>query len=270
MAGRVALVTGASSGIGRATAIALAEAGASVALVALPGAELLETAAECEELGVPALAIEADVGDAIAVHGAFARADELGSVDAVLSCAGTSLVAPLTETTDEQWAGQLRVNLTGSFFVVRAAARLMVPRGRGTIVTVASELALMGQAGYAAYTATKGGILSMTRALAAELAPYGIRVNALCPGTVDTPLLAAEFDTADDPVAEREQTTRSIAAGRIAQAGEIAAVALFLLSDESSYVTGSHFVVDGGRTGCYPAGSASHVAMAVRDLGGER
>jgi NAD(P)-dependent dehydrogenase (short-subunit alcohol dehydrogenase family) len=150
---------------------------------------------------------------------------------------------------------------------------LMVPRRRGTIVTVASELALMGQAGYAAYTATKGGILSMTRALAAELAPHGIRVNALCPGAVDTPLLAAEFDTAVDPVAEREQTTRSIAAGRIAQAEEIAAVALFLLSDASSYVTGSQFVVDGGRTGCYPAGRPAEqprAAMAFGERGGEQ
>jgi NAD(P)-dependent dehydrogenase (short-subunit alcohol dehydrogenase family) len=252
MAGSVALVTGASSGIGRASALKLARAGTGVALVALPGPELAAAAATCQELGVAAVAIEADVGDADAVDDAFARAEELGPVEAVLSCAGTSIVVPVTETSDEQWAQQLRTNLTGGFFVARTAARLMMPRGRGTIVTVASELALMGQAGYVAYTATKGGVLSMTRALAAELAPYGIRVNAVCPGTVDTPLLAAEFDNAADPVAERDETTRSIAARRIADPDEIAAVALFLLSDESSYVTGSHFVVDGGRTGCYP------------------
>jgi NAD(P)-dependent dehydrogenase (short-subunit alcohol dehydrogenase family) len=265
MAGKVALVTGASSGIGRATALRLAEAGADVALVALPGPELDAAAAACEQLEVAALAIEADVGDSRAVDDAFARAEELGPVEAVLSCAGISLLAPLSETTDEQWARQVRTNLTGSFFVARAAARVMAPRGRGTIVTVASELALMGQAGYVAYTATKGGILSMTRSLAAELAPHGVRVNALCPGTVDTPLLAAEFDSAEDPPAERERTTRSIAAGRIADAEEIAALAVFLLSDESSYVTGSHFVVDGGRTGCYPA-----APVAVTELGGER
>jgi NAD(P)-dependent dehydrogenase (short-subunit alcohol dehydrogenase family) len=265
MTGKVALVTGASSGIGRATALKLAEAGADVALVALPGPRLEATAGMCRAGGVAALAIEADVGDARSVDDAFARAEELGPVDAVFSCAGTSLVAPVTETTDGQWASQVRTNLTGCFLVARAAARAMVPRGRGTIVTVASELALMGQAGYVAYTATKGGILSMTRALAAELAPHGIRVNALCPGTVDTPLLAAEFEGAADPEAEREQTTRSIAAGRIASPDEIAALALFLLSDESSYVTGAHLVADGGRTTCYPS-----PAMALPELRGER
>jgi NAD(P)-dependent dehydrogenase (short-subunit alcohol dehydrogenase family) len=251
MAGRTALVTGASSGIGRASALRLAQAGAQVALVALPGPELDEAAAECRSSGRAALALEADVGDAAGVVDAFARAERLGPVDAVFNSAGTSLVASAADTTDEQWARQLRTNLTGSFFVAREAARLMAPRGRGAIVTTASELALMGQAGYVAYAATKGGVLAMTRALAAELAPYGVRVNAVCPGTVDTPLLQAEFEISDDPPAERRQTERSIALGRIARPDEIAAAVLFLLSDESSYVTGSHFVVDGGRTGCY-------------------
>ena len=184
---------------------------------------------------------------------AFARAEQLGPVDAVFNSAGVSVVASAAETTDEQWARQLRTNLTGTFLVTREAARLMAPRGRGAIVTTASELALTGQAGYVAYSATKGGVLAMTRALAAELAPSGVRVNAVCPGTVDTPLLQAEFDLADDPGAERVATEASIALRRIGRPEEIAAVVLFLLSDESSYVTGSHFVVDGGRTGCFPS-----------------
>jgi NAD(P)-dependent dehydrogenase (short-subunit alcohol dehydrogenase family) len=111
----------------------------------------------------------------------------------------------------------------------------------------------------------------MTRAVAAELAPHGVRANALCPGTVDTPLLAAEFDSAEDPVAERRETVHSIATGRIARAEEIAAAALFLLSDDSSYVTGSQFVVDGGRTGCFPpagAGERPQPALATAEHGG--
>ena len=223
-----------------------------MALVALPGPGLAETVEACRSLGGEAIAIEADVGDPAAVAEAFAAAEQLGPVDAVFSGAGMSVVADAADTTDEQWARQLRTNLTGTFFVVRAAARLMMPRRRGSIVTTGSELASIGQSGYVAYTATKGGIVSMTRALAAELAPYGVRANVVSPGTVDTPLLQAEFDLADDAVVERAQTEQSIALGRIAQPDEIAAAALFLLSDDSSYVTGAQLVVDGGRTGCYP------------------
>jgi len=147
-----------------------------------------------------------------------------------------------------------RRNESGTFFVTRAAAHVMAPRRRGAIVTTASELALMGQAGYVAYAATKGGVLALTRTLAAELAPYGVRVNAVCPGTVDTPMLQAEFDLADDPDAEHDETVASIALRRIAEPDEIAAAVLFLLSSDSSYMTRSHLVVDGGRTGCYPGG----------------
>ena len=161
-------------------------------------------------------------------------------------------MATAAETTDEQWLHQLQVNLTGTFHVVRAAVRVMAPRGRGAIVTTASELAVMGQPGYVAYSATKGGVLAMTRALAAEMAGRGIRVNAVCPGTVDTPLLAAEFALSDDPEAERRATEHSIALGRIAHPGEVARAVLFLLSDASSYVTGAQLVVDGGRTACFP------------------
>ena len=253
MTGRRALVTGASSGVGRAAALSLAREGASVALLALPASGLDHVTAACRRHGAEALSIEADVGDAGAVDRAFTLAErELGAVDAVYCAAGISTVAAATETTDRVWDRQLRTNLSGTFHVLRAAARAMVPRRTGAIVTTASELALTGQAGYLAYTATKGGVLAMTRSLAAELAPHRIRVNAVCPGTVDTPLLAAEFATAEDPIAERRDTELSIALGRIARPEEIARLVLFLLSDESSYVTGSEFVADGGRTGCYP------------------
>jgi NAD(P)-dependent dehydrogenase (short-subunit alcohol dehydrogenase family) len=255
MEGRTALVTGASSGIGRATALELLDEGARVALVALPGPALDDVEAICAGRGGKALAIAADVGNPDAVDLAFARAQELGPVDAVFSAAGVSTVSPVGETTDEQWAAQLRVNLTGTFHVIRAAARLMAPRSRGAIVTTASELAITGQAGYVAYSASKGGVLAMTRALAADLAPCGIRVNAVCPGTVDTPLLAAEFALADDPELERSSTERSIALRRIARPREIARVVVFLLSDQASYVTGAQLVVDGGRTGCFPTGA---------------
>jgi NAD(P)-dependent dehydrogenase (short-subunit alcohol dehydrogenase family) len=252
MRGTTALITGASSGIGRAVALRLADAGANLALIALAASGLEAAADLCRRRGAEAIAIEADVSDPVAVERAFLRAEDLGPVAAVFSAAGTSTVVSATDTSDEQWQRQLSVNLTGTFNVVRAAARLMVPRRRGAIVTTASELALTGQAGYVAYSATKGGVLAMTRALAAELAPHGVRVNAVCPGTVDTPLLAAEFALAPDPANERVMTEWSIALGRIGDPDEIAGAVVFLLSDDSSYVTGAEFVVDGGRTGCYP------------------
>lgn len=255
MQGRVAVVTGASSGIGRATAIALADEGAAVALVALAGDDLEEAARDCRERGAKSLALAADVGSPSEVESAFARAEELGAVDAVFNNAGISMVVAITETTDEVWARLVRTNLTGSFYVARAAARAMVPRRRGAIVNTASELALIGEAGYAAYSATKGGILSMTRALAAELAPHGVRVNAVCPGATDTPLLRAEYQTAPDPAIAQREGEQSIALGRLGGPAEIANVVVFLLSDDAAYVTGSHYVVDGGRTTCVPTGS---------------
>jgi NAD(P)-dependent dehydrogenase (short-subunit alcohol dehydrogenase family) len=250
-----AVVTGASSGIGLATARALADAGRPVALLALAGPALDEAVGACQAAGAAAIGLPCDVADATAVDAAFAAAEERlgGPVSAVANNAGVSHVAPLAETTDADWERLLRTNLTGSFNVLRAAARAMLPRGRGAIVSTASELAVMGQTGYVAYSATKGAILAMTRALAAEAAPRGVRVNAVCPGAVDTPLLQSEFDVAVDPAAERAATERSIALGRLARADEVAAVIAFLLSDAAAYVTGAQYVVDGGRTGCFPS-----------------
>ncbi|HWF73663.1 MAG TPA: SDR family NAD(P)-dependent oxidoreductase [Solirubrobacteraceae bacterium] len=251
MDGRVALVTGASSGIGRASAEALVRAGASVILFALPGDELEAAAHACRRAGAGALAFAGDAGDPAAVAAAFDLAErELGPVDAVFNNAGVSLVASITETTDAAWQRLLHTNLTGSFNVAREAARRMIPAGRGSLLSTASELALSGEPGYAAYSATKGAILAMTRALAAELAAHGIRVNAVCPGATDTPLLRAEYRGTPDPELARAEGERSIALGRLGRPEEIARVVVFLLSDDASYVTGAQYVVDGGRTTC--------------------
>jgi NAD(P)-dependent dehydrogenase (short-subunit alcohol dehydrogenase family) len=143
------------------------------------------------------------------------------------------------------------VNLSGSFYVVREAARRMVPAGYGAIVTTGSELGLLGQPGYVGYTATKGGVLAMTRALAV----HGIRVNSVSPGTTETPMLMAEFAAAPDPLRERAENESTIPLGRIGQPGEIAAAVAFLLSDGAAYITGANLVVDGGRTSCFTIGT---------------
>jgi NAD(P)-dependent dehydrogenase (short-subunit alcohol dehydrogenase family) len=252
MHGRTAVVTGASSGIGRATAALLASRGANVALLAPPDDRLEQAREEAAAYGTRVAAVPVDVTDSRAVAAAFAAAEQLGEVDAVFNNAGISLVAPITEFSDDDWHRLVATNLSGSFFVAREAARLMQPRRRGALVATASELALIGQSGYVAYTATKGGILAMTRALAAELAPSGIRVNALCPGATWTAQFQAEIDGALNPAAELAAAEASIALGRVGQAQEIAQGAAFLLSDDASYLTGTQLVIDGGRTTCVP------------------
>ncbi|RDH76311.1 SDR family NAD(P)-dependent oxidoreductase [Mycolicibacterium moriokaense] len=256
MLGRVALVTGAASGIGLATANALAREGAAVALLSRPDDDLAAARSLVEAHGGRVFTVGADVGDSGAVRRAFEKIEsELGEIDAVHNNAGISIVSPLADTTDDVFESLVRTNLAGSFYVLRESARVMQQRRRGAIVNTASELAIMGQAGYVAYTATKGAILSMTRSAAAELASWGIRVNAVCPGTTKTPMFLAEFDCASDPVAELAENAASVAMQRIATPSEIGEAVAFLLSDRASYITGTHLIADGGRTTCMPAGS---------------
>lgn len=255
MIGQVAFVTGASSGIGRAAALELASEGADIALIALPGDDLHEAAAACQAMGVKALAICADVSDSAAVQAAFIAADVLGPITAVFNNAGYARVVPMAEMTDVQFLHQLHVNLSGAFYVAREAVRRMIPRKQGALVFTASELSLIGESGYVGYSATKGGILGISRALAAEVVRDGIRVNVVCPGSTETPLLKREFEYAADPASARAAMQNSIAMGRFATAEEIAKAVVFLLSADASYITGVALPVDGGRLNCVVPGT---------------
>jgi 3-oxoacyl-[acyl-carrier protein] reductase len=232
----------------------LARGGAAVALLALPGSELDEAAEACRHEGAEVVAVGLDVADSSAVIDAFAEAEQLGEVDAVFNNAGIYCVGTLAETTDEEWARVVEVNLTGMFYVARQAARVMARSGRGAIVNTASELALRGEATTVAYSATKGGVLALTQALAAELAPYQIRVNAVCPGPIDTPLLQNEMRSHGDRAQDRwDEMVRSIPQARVGGVDEVASLVSFLLSANAAYITGAHFVIDGGRTSCFAA-----------------
>jgi NAD(P)-dependent dehydrogenase (short-subunit alcohol dehydrogenase family) len=228
LAGKRAVVTGSASGIGQATAAALAQAGARVA-----GLDLRESETEISV-----------VGDTSRVEDVERAADALGGVDIWVNNAARLFVRPVVETSDEEWHGLLGANLHGYFYGCRAAARRMLAQGMGgRIVNITSAVNFEAVADLAAYGAAKGAIASLTKALALELAPAGITVNAVAPGAIDTPLNASAYT---DEV--RRNYEQRIPLGRIGTSEEIADVVVFVASDGARYITGQELLVDGGLT----------------------
>lgn len=239
------VVTGASSGIGRAAAERLVSAGARVALWARREHELAALAAE---LGENAVAVTCDVADPSAVETAAGHSEELiGLVNGLINAAGVADPRPLAELDPEAWRRTIAVNLSGSFYPCRAVARRLRDEGEtGSIVNVGSELSAMGAPSYSAYCASKFGVVGLTKALAAELAP-DIRVNVLCPGPVDTPMLAGEFGLTDDPDQARADENERPPMKRLGQPGEMGDAAVWLLT-RASFATGAVVPIDGGTT----------------------
>jgi NAD(P)-dependent dehydrogenase (short-subunit alcohol dehydrogenase family) len=228
------VVTGASSGIGKATAQAFSAAGARVAGISLDG-----------DAPADGIFVHGDTGDRESVEGLAQRVvDEWGGIDVWVNNAARLMVKPIAETDDDDWHGLLRANLHGYFYGCRAAARQMLAQGGGgRIVNISSQADVQAVPGLGAYTAAKGAIVGMTKVLALELAPAGVTVNAVAPGAVDTPL------NADAYTAEVRRTYEErIPLGRIGTPEEIADVVVFLASDGARYVTGQELVVDGGLT----------------------
>jgi meso-butanediol dehydrogenase / (S,S)-butanediol dehydrogenase / diacetyl reductase len=247
--GGVAIVTGGASGIGLATAERLAREGARVAIVDRADPE---TAAKAiVAAGGEAWGIRTDVSDEGDVR---AMVDEVLSraqrVDGLVNAAGISSPRPITidEATMAEWHELCAVNLTGTFLCCRAVIPAMRRGGGGAIVNIASELGLVGSPRSAMYGATKGAVVQLTRALAVDHAPDHIRVNCVCPGPVDTPLLRRSVSRAPDPEAKLRAEMSSTLLGRLGRPEEIASVIRFLLSDDASFVTGSIVVADGGVT----------------------
>jgi NAD(P)-dependent dehydrogenase (short-subunit alcohol dehydrogenase family) len=248
LAGLRAVVTGAAGGIGKAIARQLIAQGATAHGLDRDAAGLEQLAHECGAGSFVAHRVElADRGavDHLLVD-LFDRLE--GRCDILVNNAGVSRLRSLADTDDALLDWMFAVNFTAAFRITRALLPALRASGRGSVVNIASELALVGQPDYSAYCATKGAVLAWSRALALEFAAQGIRVNAVCPGPVDTVLLQEEFTTHPDPRAARAAEIGTIPLSRLGVPGDIAPVVAFLASDAAAFVTGAAWCVDGGKT----------------------
>ena len=239
---KIAVVTGAGRGIGRSIAIRFAQEGAGVVVADLDAPSAARTTAEIEASGGRARAHAVDVGDQAQVEELMASTIRDGArIDVLVNVAGVGLTKLILNTTLAQWEHVLRVNLTGCFLCSQAAARVMTAQGCGKIINIASLSGQRGGTGRAAYGASKAGVTMLTKVMAVEMAPYGITVNEIAPGPVNTEMTAVTHDEAT-----RNAYHRLIPMGRYAERDEIAAAAVFLASSEADFVNGHTLNVDGG------------------------
>jgi gluconate 5-dehydrogenase/2-deoxy-D-gluconate 3-dehydrogenase len=247
--GKVAIVTGGSRGIGEATAIEMARAGADVVVASRKLEELERVAGEVRKLGRKALAVETHVGRMDQLQPLVDKTvKEFGTVDILVNNGGTSIAMPAMEFTEKAWDSVMNLNLKGLFFLSQAAARVMKEHGGGRIINVASVSAFNPEVPTCVYSVSKAGVVMATKCMAVEWAQHNIRVNCIAPGPIDTHLFNAKY-----AVLPEEQVTRAlngirarVPVGRIGDPREIADVMVFLASDASSFITGQTVVVDGG------------------------
>ena len=249
---QVAVVTGAASGIGQACAIRFAQEGAHVASLDVVEQANQAAADECRELGVEAIALHCDVADPDSVKSAVQTAiDRWGRLDVLVAAAGIYSGAPLSEVSVGQWQRLIDINLTGVFLCNQAVAPIMIEQRSGSIVNIASMAGKTSWPGSAEYSASKSGVIGLTRSVAMELAPYGATANAVCPGNTLTEMVknvAAQVGSREGLTAEEwlEMRANDCPMKRLAQPREIAGVVAFLASEDSRYITGQAIEVDGG------------------------
>jgi len=244
LVGKNAIITGASSGIGEAAARLFVAEGGSVAMVAR-NQEALEAIAD--DLGDAAIAVPLDITRPDDVAAMVERVDaELGGIDIAVNSAGVAITLPLAETDAATWQQVIDINLSASFYIARETGLRMLAGRGGVIINIGSEMSMMGFETMSAYCASKWGLIGMTKALAAELAPT-IRVNAVCPGPTETPMCIGYFERADDPQAVHDMTLARIKLGRLATPESVAAGILYLVAD-APYATGAVLNLDGGTT----------------------
>ncbi len=241
LAGKVALVTGASQGIGRETALALAEAGANVALAARNEEKLVALAEEIAAKGAAALAVKMDVADPEQVKLGFkAVLEKFGKLDILVNNAAITRDGLAMRMKQEDWDAVIRTNLTGAHLCTQQALMTMIRARAGRIINIASVVAQMGNAGQANYVAAKGGLIGLTKAIAMEIASRNVTVNAVAPGFIETPMT----DVLPDKV--KEELKERIPLGRMGTGRDVAAAIVFLASDEAGYITGHVLDVNGG------------------------
>ncbi len=241
--GKVAIVTGASRGIGRCIAVRLAEEGAQLVLVSRSAEACSAVAEEIAGIGSRAIVVAADVSDEAAVaHRAAATLDAFGRIDVLINNAAIHLSAPFLEEGRDIWQEQFRINVLGTVFPTQAVVPTMIRQHYGRIVNIGSKAGVVGETGHVAYSALKGAISAMTRALAVDLAPHQITVNAVAPGPVMTDMLLQNLRTEET----RNQVAADTPLGRIGEPPDIAGAALFLASDEAAWCTGQILSIDGG------------------------
>jgi len=239
--GDVALVTGAAQGIGRATALALAREGADVVISDVSLEKAAETAKECEALGVRSRAVRLDVSKEEEVKAAFAEVVEgFGGLDILVNNAGITRDGLLMRMKEEDWNAVLRINLTGTFLCTREAVKIMAKKRSGRVVNIASVVGFMGNVGQANYSASKAGVVALTKTVAREYAGRNVTVNAVAPGFIRT----AMTDVLPEKV--KEELRSAIPLGRLGTIEDVANAVLFLVLPESSYITGQTIHVNGG------------------------
>lgn len=243
LTGKKVLISGGSSGIGEATAQRFIEEGASVHIGGIDPAQVDEVASRLSITGSAGdVSVEKDAQDLVDT----AR-ETLGGLDVLINNAGIAWREPFLEITAEHWDRMIAVNLRGMFLVAKAAATVMAAAGHGVIVNMSSTNGLGGEADYTHYNASKAGVLALTKTMAVELGSRGIRVNALCPGYIITPLNESITASLDDPSFVADYTAEHIPLGRPGRAEEVAAAYAFLASDDSSFIHGTELVIDGGQ-----------------------
>jgi NAD(P)-dependent dehydrogenase (short-subunit alcohol dehydrogenase family) len=253
LSGWTGVITGGTSGIGRAVALLCAAAGADMVIAAddeLAGAAVVEQIRT--QTGRRTTFIRTDVAYAHDVKALIEQAEaELDTIRFLVAAAGVAGLGTAEETSAEHWRRVIDVNLSGSFFLAKYGIPALSRAGGGTVVLIGSDIGIVGARGAVSYCASKGGVINLTRALALDSAPLGIRVNCVAPGSTRTPMLEHWFDEATDADAALMELRQQIPLGREAQPDEIARVVVMLLSDTSSYMTGSIVSVDGGVTASY-------------------